>query len=357
MPMVPHADSLRRRTLLGSLVAAGFVIAATALTVYCFTDLRSLLRVLQSGRWPWITAAVLTHVIYFFAYAVLYRLGFAVVGVSCRMRSLVPVMFAGLFVNLMVPTGAGAAAVFVDDAIRRGQSGARTTVGVVLVLLLDLVTVVPFIAWGMAFLVRERMFAPWQLFAAMAFILYVVLLVALIALSHARRASVSRLLSVCYRVLHRAARWIRMRGPTADWPARTAEGLADAAAAIAATPGRLTLAGVSGIATHLLNAFGLWLFVRGFDADVPLGGLIAAFAIGIVLHVIAVIPQLAPFAQAFMTATFIGLGVASGPAVAAPLASRGLTLGLPLVLGLPFAWRLGRRAVCNRPHVAQPEPP
>jgi hypothetical protein len=34
--------------------------------------------------------------------------------------------------------------------------------------------------------------------------------------------------------------------------------------------------------------------------------------------------------------------MAVGPAVAAPLASRGLTLGLPLVLGLPFAWRINR---------------
>ena len=340
--MLKRAARPRRRTLLVSLVAVGLLIAATALTVSWFTDLRTLVRVLESGRWPWIAAAIATLAVYFLAYALLYRLGFAVVGVPSRTWSLVPVMFAGLFVNLMVPTGAGAAALFVDDAVRRGQNGARATIGFVLVLLLDLLTVVPFVAWGMTFLVHERMFEPWQLLAVAAFVMYLVLLVVLIALSRSRQASVCRVLGWSYRAIHRALGWIRVRGPAADWPARTAAGFADAAGAIVANPGRLALAGLWGIAIHLLNAFGLWLFVRGFGAHVPIGGLIAALALGIVLLVIAAIPQLAPLAQAFMTATFISLGVAAGPAVAATLAFRGLMLGLPMVLGLPFAWRIGR---------------
>jgi uncharacterized membrane protein YbhN (UPF0104 family) len=323
------------------------LIVVTVLTISFFTDLRTLVRVLESGRWPWIAAAIATHVVYFLAYALLYRLGFALVGVSSRTWSLVPVMFAGLFVNLMVPAGTGAAALFIDDAVRRGQNGARATVGVVLVLLLDLVTIVPFVAWGMLFLVQERMFAPWQLLAAGAFILYLVLLVALLVVSRSRQASVCRVLGWAYRVIHRVLGWIRVRGPAADWPGRTAAGFAAAAAAIAANPGRLMLAALSGIAIHVVNVFGLWLFVRGFGADVPIGGLIAAFALGIVLLAIAVIPQLAPLAQAFMTATFIGVGMAAGPAVASTLAFRGLTLGLPLLLGLPFAWRIGRLRVAS----------
>ena len=333
----------RWRRTLGSLAAVGVLIAVTALTVSWFTDARTLVRVLAHGRWPWLTAAVGTQLAFFLAYALLYRLGFAIVGVASRTWSLVPVMLAGLFVDLMIPTGAGAAAVLVDDAVRRGQSGARATVGVVLVLVLDLLAVVPFVAWGIACLVRDRLFAPWQLLAAAAFVLYVALLVGLLAVSRARREGVCRVLGAGCRVVRRVARWIRVRGPAADWPARTAAGIADAAAAIAASPRRLALAGASGVVRHLLSALGLWLFVRGFGAHVPIGGLVAAFALGLVLQVIAVIPQLAPLAQAFVTATFLGLGVAAGPAVAAPLACRGLTLGLSLVLGLPFACRIGRQ--------------
>lgn len=334
--------ALRWRALLASALAVGVLVAATALTVWFFVDLKTLVRVLEAGRWPWLAAAIAAHAAYLFAYALLYRLAFAIVGVASRTWSLVPVVFTGLFVNLVVPTGAGAAAVFVDDAVRRGQEGARAAVGFVLVLLLDLLAVVPFIIWGIAFLIDERMFARWQLLAATAFVVYVGMLVVLLALSRTRQATVSRVLGWARRLVQRAFGWLGLRGPAEDWPVRTAAGLAEAATAIAANPGRLALAWLSAIAIHVVNAIGLWMFVRGFGAHVPLGGLVAACALGIVLHVVAVIPQLAPLSQAFMTATFIGVGMAVGPAVAAPLASRGLTLGLPLLLGLPFAWRIGR---------------
>ena len=346
--LLRRVAALRWRALLAPALAVGLLIAATALTVWCFVDLRTLVRVLEGGRWPWLAAAIAAHVAYLCAYAVLYRLGFAIVGVASRTWSLVPVVFTGLFVNLVVPTGAGAAAVFVDDAVRRGQDGARAAVGFVLVLLLDLLAIIPFMVWGIAFLIHERLFARWQLLAAACFVIYVGLLVVLLALSRTRQARVSRVLGWSCRVIQRPLRWVRLPGPAEDWPSRTAAGLAEAAAAIAGNPGRLALAWLSAIALHLVNALGLWLFVRGFGAHVPLGGLVAAFALGIVLHVVAVIPQLAPVSQAFMTATFIGVGMAVGPAVAAPLASRGLTLGLPLVLGLPFAWRIGRFRVGAR---------
>jgi hypothetical protein len=91
--------------------------------------------------------------------------------------------------------------------------------------------------------------------------------------------------------------------------------------------------------------------VRGFGAEIAVGGLVAVFALATVLLVIVAIPQLAPVAQAFMTATLIRVGVAAGPAVAATLAFRGRMLFLPLLLGVPCAWRMGRfggqwRAAC-----------
>src|SRR5262245_24905697 len=113
-----------RRRVLGSVVVAVLLIGATVLVVTRFTDLRTLTRALAAGSWPWIAAGVAVHAAYFVGYALLYRLGFAVVGVAARTWSLVPVLFAGLFVNILVPSGAGAAAVFIDDAARRGQNPA-----------------------------------------------------------------------------------------------------------------------------------------------------------------------------------------------------------------------------------------
>jgi uncharacterized protein (TIRG00374 family) len=322
-----------------SLAAIAILVVGTALIARSFTDAPTLVHVLEGGHWPWIAAAIATNVVYFVAYAMLYKLGFAVVGVASRTRSLIPVLFAGLFVNLIVPAGAGSAAMLVDDAARRGQHGARAGIGIIVVLLLDLVTLVPFVVWGVVFMAREGLLAPWQLLAALAFAMYLVLLVVLIAISRRRQRWVHGALEWSQRVIRRVLR--RHESPS-DWPARTAAGFSDAVGAIAANPGRLAVAALWATLLHFIDLLGLWLFVRGFGADVPIGALIAVFALGIVLLVIVAIPQLAPLAQAMMTATFIHVGVAAGPAVAATLAFRGLMMFLPLVLGLPFIWWVGK---------------
>jgi uncharacterized membrane protein YbhN (UPF0104 family) len=324
------------------IAATVFMVVATAVTARSFTDASTLARVLEGGHWPWITAAVVSHAVYFVGYALLYQLAFAVVGVTSRTWPLVPVYFAGLFVNLIVPAGAGSVAFFVDDSVRRGQDGARTSIGIVLVLLLDLITLIPFVLWGVIFMMRERLFASWQVLAAACFLLYVVLLVVLLALSRRKQAWVCRVLAFCHGLLVRVLRRLRVRVPADDWPTRTAAGFCDAAGAIVARPGRLAVAALCATVLHVVEIAGLWLFVRGFGADVSVGGLVAVFALSTVLVVIVAIPQLAPVSQAFMTATFISVGIAAGPAVATTLAFRGRMLVLPLLIGLPCAWRLGR---------------
>lgn len=332
-----------RRRVIGSVVVAVLLVGATLLVFARFTDLRTLTRALAAGSWPWIAAGVAVHAAYFVGYALLYRLGFAVVGVAVRTWSLVPVLFAALFVNILVPSGAGAAAVFIDDAARRGQNPARAAVGVVLVLVLDLVTLVPFVAWGVWYLTRADLLAAWHVLTVAAFVLYLAVLVALLAISRRRPAWVRRVLEAGRRAAARVLGWLHIhRSLAADGPDRTADHFADAAGAIVSRPGWLAVAALWSTALHLINLFGLWLLVRGFAAQPPLGGMVAAFALGILLFVIVVIPQAAPVVEATMTAIFIHVGVARGRAVAVTLAFRGLNFWLPLVLGLAAAWRLRR---------------
>ena len=319
--MVGRATEPAPRQVARSARGSGLADRGYGATVSCFTDLRTLMRVLESGRWPWITAAIFTNVAYFFAYALLYRLGFAVVGVTKSTWSLVPVMFAGLFVNLMVPTGAGGAGCSLTSRSPRpgrwtcdGRGDPR--------LLPDLLTVVPFVAWGMMSLVQGR------------------------RCSHSGSCSLprhsSRVGLAC-----RADRAVALeasecaplvgldvsRAPARAsmdpraWPggrlARSHGGrFRRRCRCDRGKPGRLALSGIVRICIHLLSAFGLWLFIRGFGAVFPIGALIAAFALGIVLLVIAVIffRSSAPLARSVHDCDVqIGAGVAAGPAVAATL--------------------------------------
>ena len=50
--------------------------------------------------------------------------------VRSRYRELVPLTFVSIFVNLVAPLGGlSGAALFTDDASRRGESGARAALG------------------------------------------------------------------------------------------------------------------------------------------------------------------------------------------------------------------------------------
>ena len=333
----------RAHKAIGAVLVAVLLVAATALISLDFASLTQLSRALARARWTWIAGGVAVHLAYFVAYAFLYRLGFDVVGVPSRTWSLVPLVFAGLFVNVIVPTGAGAAALFIDDAERRERGGARAAVGVVLVLVLDLATLVPFVAWGVWFLTDAGLFAGWELAATLAFALYVVALVLLLVAARWREAAVARVLGWVRRIGNRVAGWFGKRDVIGEaWSARTAAKFRNAAAAIGDRRGRVMLAALWGVVLHVINLFGLWLFVRGFGAEVALGGLVAAFAIAIVFFVVAVIPQAAPVVEATMMAIFVHLGASAGRAVDATLAFRAVNFWLPLVLGFVFAWRIRR---------------
>ena len=130
---------LRRRWLL-LLVLAGFGL----LVALRFDDIVALTRTLIGGRVEWVLTAVLLQVAYYSLYAFLYQLAFATVEVEGRASHLLPVLFASLFLKVVVPSGGlSAVAVFVDDAARREQSAARAAEGALLVLVADQDTMVP----------------------------------------------------------------------------------------------------------------------------------------------------------------------------------------------------------------------
>lgn len=137
-----------RNWILRLLVVAGlwFVIARLA-------EIETLAGILAHGRWEWIAIALLLQAGYFALYAGLYKSAFSAVGVGARWRDLVPVTLASLFINVVAPAGgATGAALFVDDAARRGESGAKATAGTLLVTITELSAFMLLLLPGMAYL-------------------------------------------------------------------------------------------------------------------------------------------------------------------------------------------------------------
>ncbi len=321
---------LRRRWLLVALLLTAVVLVAVR-----FGEVERLAGTLAQGRWEWVLAAALLQVAYYLMYAGVYRLAFAAVGVDSRVDELVPVMFASIFVTTVVPSGgASAMALFVADAARRGQSGARAAEGTLLVLVADLVTMVPIIALGLAALAQAGVFAAYQAVGTALFLITVVGLTGALFLG--------RWLP---RVLCALLKWVRAAGNglaalvgqppflAADWPDRQA---GDFRAAASSMGRNLPIVGYTlalAFAAKLVNLAGLYAVSVALRWPLTVGVLLAAFTVDAVFSVVSLIPQGLGTAEAVMVLALVSLGVEGLQAAAITVAFRGLDAWLPLLVG------------------------
>ena len=335
----------RRRSIAGRIFVLIALIGLTAVVASRFTDFQKFIDMLRHGSGTWITAGLLIHVGYFIAYAHLYRRGFDVVDVPSKTMSLVPVVFAGIFVNAVIPSGgAGAAALFIDDARRRGESGARAAVGVVLVLLTDLFTLLPFIAWGFAFLAMHHKVAGYDAISGAIFVAYVFVLVLFLSVAYRSERRLTQFLEWVRRLVNRFKAGLISEA----WPARTSNEFCHAAHMLVQRPGKLIILAGWGVIVHIINVTGLWALTRAFDVALPISGIIAGFGIGIIFFIASPVPQGVAVVEAVMTLVFTSLGMPEQKAITVALIFRGVNFWLPLVIGIWFLWRLrrfGERAV------------
>lgn len=310
-------------------------IALTAWVVSRFTDLKELGTALSKGDWPWLAAAVLVHMLYFVMSAKLYQLCFDIVGVESRTGHLLLVLFSGFFINTILPSmGAAAAAVFVGDAVYRGQSGARAAVGTLLVLLVDLSTLTPFVLYGLAFLRGRDLLHPYDTVTSGFFVVGILVMTGGLFLGRWKPAWLQRLLRRVRSIVNRVGS--RFKHPdllAEEWSDRNARELVDAAEAIVDNPRKLSRTLVWALAMQIVNLAGLHMLFLAFRQSAPLGAMVAGFSMGIVFFVITIFPQGVAVVEAIMALVFTSEGIPGPKAVAIVLAFRAANFYLPFLFG------------------------
>ena len=303
-----------------------------------FTSLRSLIAQLGNARWEWVLVAILLHILYFGVYALMYHEGFRVVEVESQVGALVPLVFAAIFANAVLPSGgAAAAALFIDDAERRGQSGARAAVGVVLVLLADLASLLPFLGYGLATLALRRDLRFYDLAGGAIFVAYVACLSGIILLAGWKPHWLRALFGWVKRTANRVgSRFKRPSLLSEKWDRRMADDFAGAATAITRHPRELALTLCCGLAGQALSVSSLSAIFLAFRQPIALGSLVAGFTIGVVFWVITFIPHGVAAMEGMIMLVFTSLGVPGPRAAAITLVFRGVNYWLPLVLGFFF---------------------
>lgn len=318
------------------------LIGLTLFVITRFTSLRSLGETLGQANWLWVLVAVGVQLGYFLLYPFLYKTVLRSVRVRLRWGHIVPIYFAAICANTVAPTGGAAgAALFVDEASHRGQSGARTAVATILVLVLDLSALLPFLAYAVAFLYVTEGLQYYEAVGSALFVAFISLLAGSLVVAYRHPNGLRRLLERIRRIVNRlGARFRRPEILASDWATRNAADLTSAAGAVTQHPARLARALLLSVFLHTVNLAALVFLFLAFGQHVRLGTLVAGFGMGIVFYVVSIVPQGLAAVEGVMALVFTSLGVPSPKALAIILAFRGLNYWIPLFVGFFFLRRV-----------------
>lgn len=300
-----------------------------------FTEIEKLAQTLASGQWQWVLGAALLQVVYYIFYTGIYQSAFDTVGVDSRLGELLPVTFASIFINVAAPSGgASGAALFVDDAARRGQPAGRAAVGTLLVLVADFSAILLVLLAGMLYLFSQHDLRTYELLGALVLLALVGGLTGLLLLGLWRAEWLLSLLSRLQAAGNRIAARLKQPPFLADgWAKKTAAEFSEAAIAIAAHPALLGRTLLLALAAHLFNLASLYCLFLAFHQPVGPGLLVAGYAMGILFWIVSLTPQGIGVVEGVMTLVFTSLGVPAERAAIIALSFRGLTFWLPLATG------------------------
>jgi phosphatidylglycerol lysyltransferase len=321
---------MKRRWILWLLI-----IVFVWLVVTRFTEIEKLALTLAHGKWEWVLAAVIVQVLYFSVFAGSYWAAFSTVEVKSRWIDLLPVVFGSLFVNVVVPTGgASGAALFADDAARRGESSSRAATGLLLQLITDFAAFALILLVGMVYLFTQHDLKGYEIITAVLLIAIILGLVAVLFMGLWSPAFLRRVLAWFQRLANTLAGKIR-RPPflAENWADVNSAELITAAQAMLKRPGRML--GTLGFAlgAHLLDILTLYCLFIAFFQPIKAGPLIAGYAMGILFWIVSITPQGIGVVEGVMTLVYTSLGIPPNIAATVSLAFRGLTFWLPLLIG------------------------
>ncbi|MGO9178541.1 MAG: lysylphosphatidylglycerol synthase transmembrane domain-containing protein [Candidatus Limnocylindrales bacterium] len=356
------ATASRRRYAWGRWLLVPLAAALLVFVLGQFMSARALDLDLSRADWRWAAVALAMQVLFFLLYGGLYRYAFRAVGVTSEALHLVPVLLASIFVKTVLPlTAAPAAAVFIDDAAARGQSGARTAVGLVVVLIVDLVMALPFVAAGALALVLSARLVAFALAGTALFVAFIAVLLILLALAGLRPAVLEALLGACRAVVNHGARLIGRPSLLADdWAQHTADQLVAAVTSVPRHPRDIAVASGHSLLLHVANLVALGALFVTFGQRLDSAALLAGFGMSIVFFVVTIVPDGIGAVEGAMALVFVQLGMTPTAAILVTLAYRVLNVWLPVAIGFWCARRLRLFGADTsgwvRQRVIEPEP-
>lgn len=308
------------------------VIIFLGVVISRFTELEKLVHTLTRGQWQWVLMAALLQMGYHVLNAAMYQAAFETVEIESKVQDLIPVTLGSLFVNVVAP--GGGAALFVEEARRRGQSVARAAAGTLLSMTAEFSTFALVLVLGLAVLFTQHNLKAYEAVAALALLLIIGGLSAVLLVGLWRPEYLRRLLQWLQEQINYLAAMLHRTPPlTGDWAQRNAVEFTEAGLAAVAHPARLMRTLLVALLAHMVDLTSLYVLFRAFHQHVGLGILVAGYAMGVLFWIVAITPQGIGVVEGVMALVYTSLGVPAARSTVIALAYRGLSFWVPLGMG------------------------
>ena len=308
---------------------------------------------LQRGQIGWLAVAVALQGLTLWNQPALYHSLYRALGLKIRFGELLPVVWAGRFLDIVTPAaGLGGTALLLEDARRRQLNAGRVAVANTLYFLLNFAWFAILLLCSLALLFVWHDLKTYEI--APASILFVGLILGIIALIlvSLRPLIFERILAWFCDRINSGARLILKRDLVSR--AQISEFVShfvEALQVLRASKGAMARPIFHAILVDVLEIFVLGACFLAFpgatDGGAPIspGLLLVGYSIGTLFLVVSVTPQGLGVVEGVMTAMFVSLGVPLERAAVVVLVYRGLSLWLPLLAGfLVLRWAPTLRA-------------
>lgn len=329
--MNPTGKSSSIQRWLLAILVAGFL----WVLISRFAEIRQLLGTLVQGQLSWIALAAGLQLAYYVVYATLFWAAFRLVDIPSRVRDLLPITFASLFVNATMPSaGTAGIALFVDDARRRGHSPAAATAGTLLVQVSNNGVFVVILSMGLVLLFRHHNLTVLEIISALIMFLLVGSMIFVLALGIFRPNWLFTVFTAVFRIVNGLGRLVKRPSLLPEaWPQKNAQEFIGAATAISTHPGRLGLTLVIALAMHLISMVSLVCLFLAFHQPLTANTLIVGYSMSILFMMVSPTPSGIGVVEVIVPIIYTSMGIPAEAGTAITLSFRGLSFWIPMLVG------------------------
>jgi len=308
------------------------------LVVTQFAEIEKLVLTAMDGQVGWLALAIIFQFVYYSLYSNVFRLAMRMLGVNLPWRIMLPSTFASMFVNVVAPLGgASGVAIFMDQAIRRKQSPARTAAAAMLALISDFTAFSLILITGLTYLFYYKDLKVYEVIAAALLLLLTIGMTLILLLGLWQPDLLRRLLEWTHRFVQLLfGRFKRSSPLMPDWVEKTFDDFVGIGLAIRSKPKNLLKLFLVSFTAYTMDLISLWMIFLAFGQNVHFGVLVAGFSMGILFWVITITPQGIGLVEGMMALVYTSLGFPANVATVIALTFRGLTFWLPFFLGFIF---------------------